>query len=141
MDKPTIREAFERAIHCVRCGARRDLDDEDQMYAIEEVVERIERLEGLVLSDKKEHPSVVIVPENPDVRRERLGRTFFAISALIPVKEGLEEGQTYSVHVKDGGTTVNFNGVRAVRNGFDWFLNLRSASSYSIQPSMEIEFV
>jgi hypothetical protein len=42
---------------------------------------------------------------------------------------------------KEGNVTLDFRGVRPVRVGSDWFLNLRSAQSYSIMPSMEIEFV
>ncbi|QIV65813.1 hypothetical protein Cp1R7AA1_189 [Mesorhizobium phage Cp1R7A-A1] len=140
-DKPTIREAFKGFMDCWRCGTSRDLDEDDKTAAIDEVVERLERLESIVLSEKRKSPPVIIVPESPEKRRENLGRRFFAISALILVKEGLEEGRTYSVMAKEGNVTVDFRGVRPVRVGDDWFLNLRSAQSYSIMPSMEIEFV
>jgi transcription initiation factor IIE alpha subunit len=52
-DKPTIREAFKGFMDCWRCGTSRDLDEDDKTAAVDEVVERLERLERIVLSEKR----------------------------------------------------------------------------------------
>ena len=140
-DRPTIREAFKGFMDCWRCGTSRDLDEDDKTAAVDEVVDRLEKLEGFVLPDKRANELMIIVPENPEMRRERLSRRFMTVSALVYAPEGLEADKTYSVQFRKDGVTLDFRGVPSVNMDGDWFLHLRKASSYSMQPSMEIEFV